>query len=115
MVISVPLWDAAALGPTAFPSNGAFVRQHVTQLLSASFPNMSAADMSVAVNGMFDYRKEFTAFKNHLRDFLVQTKQFSTGDNREMFAEDQAAADRARRAAVPGLLAPHEITDDGMM
>jgi len=41
VVISVPLWDVAALGPTAYPTNAAFVRQHVTQLLSASFPNMA--------------------------------------------------------------------------
>lgn len=81
-VISVPLWDVAALGPAAFPSNAPFVRQHVVQLLSTSFPNMSPADVALAVNGMFDFRKEFTTFKNHLRDFLVQTKQFSTGDNR---------------------------------
>ena len=36
VVISVPLWDVAALGPSAFPSNGAFVRQHVTQLLTGA-------------------------------------------------------------------------------
>lgn len=112
--ITVPLWDQAQLGPSAFPGNGPFVRQHVVNLLSASFPNMSPPDVLAAVNGMFEYRKEFTTFKNHLRDFLVQTKQFSTGDNSAMFAEDQAAADRARRAAVPGLLNPHEIADDGM-
>ena len=37
----MPLWDAAALGPAAFPTNGAFVRQHVTQLLVGCFPNMA--------------------------------------------------------------------------
>lgn len=114
VVISVPLWDAAALGPTAFPTNSAFVRQHVTQLLSTSFPNMTSSDVALAVNGMFEYRKDFTLFKNHMRDYLVQTKSFSTGDNREMYADETAAADRARRAAVPGLLAPHELPDDGM-
>ena len=36
------------------------------------------------VAGMFDCRNDFTVFKNHMRDFLVQTKQFSTGDNREV-------------------------------
>ena len=35
-------------------------------------------------------------------------------DNREMFAEEAAAAERARREAVPGLLNPHELPDEGM-
>jgi len=106
--VTAPLWDVAALGPAAFPSNGAYVRQQVSQLLAASFPNMSAADVSGAVAGMFDSKKEFALFKNHMRDFLVQTKSFSSGDNRELYAEEAAAADRARRGAVPGLMGQYE-------
>ena len=108
LCVTVPLWDVAALGPQAFPSNGAFVRHHVAQLLAASFPNMSAPDVQGAVAGMFDTKKEFTLFKNHMRDFLVQTKTFSSGDNRELYAEEAAAADRARRTAVPGLMGQYE-------
>jgi hypothetical protein len=40
-VIKGPLWDATALGATAFASNGAYVRQQVAQLLSSSFPNLT--------------------------------------------------------------------------
>jgi hypothetical protein len=29
--------------------------------------------------------------KNHLRDFLVQTKEFSSGDNSELYYEDGGA------------------------
>lgn len=32
--------------------------------------------VNACVAGMFDH-KEFQAFKQHLRDFLVQTKQFA--------------------------------------
>jgi len=32
--------------------------------------------------------RDFTVFKHHLRDFLVQTKQFETQDNAELFAEE---------------------------
>jgi exportin-1 len=71
--LSVPLWDVAAQGPAAYASNGAFVREHVTQLLSSSFPNMAPPAVAAAVAGMFDTKKDFTAFKNHMRDFLVQT------------------------------------------
>ena len=59
--------------------------------MTTSFPNMSAAEATVLVQGMFDYKTDLTAFKNHLRDFLVQTKQFKTSDNSAMFAEEQAA------------------------
>jgi exportin-1 len=114
VTVSVPLWDAAALGPAAYPSNAAFVRAHVTQLLSTSFPNMGPAAVAAAVAGMFETKKDFTAFKNHMRDFLVQTKSFSVGDNRDLYAEETAAAELSRRAAIPGMLAPHEVADDGM-
>jgi hypothetical protein len=48
-VIKAPLWDVAALGPTAFPNNAAFVHQHVSQLLATSFPNLRPQQVEVAV------------------------------------------------------------------
>ena len=36
---------------------------------------------------MFEY-KDFGAFKQHMRDFLVQTKQFADKDNADLFAEE---------------------------
>lgn len=63
------------------------------------------------MSGMFEL-KEFGTFKNHLRDFLVQTKQFASQDNSQLFAEDverelqaQKANEVQRLAAVPGLVA----------
>ena len=41
---------------------------------------------------------EFSAFKQHLRDFLVQTKAFAdSGDNAALFAEETAAQQEVRR------------------
>lgn len=37
--------------------------------------------------GMLDL-SDFNYFKNHLRDFLVQTKQFALQDNAELYAEE---------------------------
>ena len=66
------------------------------------------------MQGMFDYKTDLTAFKNHLRDFLVQTKQFKTSDNSAMFAEEQAARQaserRARGEAIPGWSRPRKST-----
>lgn len=46
-VIKAPLWDTAALGPSTFPNNAAFVHQHVSQLLTTSFPNLRPQQVEV--------------------------------------------------------------------
>ena len=43
------------------------------------------------VSGMFEL-KDDSAFKAHLRDFLVQTKSFADKNNADLFAEEAAAA-----------------------
>lgn len=40
--LKAALWDVGAKGPAAYPSNAAFVREHVVQLLTTNFPNMTA-------------------------------------------------------------------------
>lgn len=102
-----PLWDAAAGGAGAFPSNAAFVHAHLVRLLGSSFPNMTPAQVEDTVTKMFANVEDFSAFKNHLRDFLIQTKEFGATNNDELFADERAAADAQRAAAVPGLANPN--------
>lgn len=75
--IKGPLWDAAAKGPSAYPTNAAFVREYLMGLLSTQFPNMTQQQVAACVAGMFEL-KDFSVFKHHLRDFLIQTKQFAS-------------------------------------
>ena len=49
---------------------------------------------------MFEY-KDFGAFKQHMRDFLVQTKQFADKDNADLFAEETEKQREARRRIPP--------------
>ncbi|KAG1655478.1 hypothetical protein FOA52_008673 [Chlamydomonas sp. UWO 241] len=119
-VIKAPLWDVAAKGPSAYASNEAFVREYVTNLLTTSFPNLSVNQVSACVAGMFEL-KDFGAFKHHLRDFLVQTKQFASQDNAELFAEEverevaaQRASEQTRLQGVPGLIPQPAADNDGM-
>lgn len=70
------------------------------------------------VVGLFDPTKDLAAFKIHLRDFLVQLKEFA-GENDELFLEEkeatlaaEKAAEKQRLASVPGLLPQNEIPDD---
>lgn len=45
--------------------------------------------LQACVAGMFEL-KDFAAFKQHLRDFLVQTKQFADENNADLYAEEAA-------------------------
>ena len=47
--------------------------------------------VQACVAGMLELQDN-AAFKDHLRDFLVQTKSFSSQDNADLFADEAAAA-----------------------
>lgn len=111
--IKAPLWDVTALGPTAYPSNAAFVQAHVSELLSTSFPNLRPQQVQATVLGMMEL-KEFGSLKQHLRDFLVQSNQFADQNNADLYADEVAAAreaEKERMAKIPGLLHPSELED----
>ena len=59
------------------------------------------------------------AFKVHLRDFLIQLKEFSDAD--ELYIEEKEAAmaaakaaEQKRMASVPGLLPQSDVPHDDM-
>eukprot|EP00898_Chlorokybus_atmophyticus_P003100 jgi/Chlat1/3791/Chrsp259S00289 len=113
--ITAPLWDVATLGPTAYPSNSAFISERTKQLLATSFPNMTPVQVTTFVDGLFELKADLAAFKNHLRDFLVNTKVFASQDNAELYAEEAAAkaeAERQRMRSIPGMMAPSELQDE---
>lgn len=89
--IKAPLWDAAALGPTAYANNAAFVQAHVSEMLSTSFPNLRPQQVSATVLGMLEL-KDGASFKQHLRDFLVQSNQFADQNNADLYADEVATA-----------------------
>jgi hypothetical protein len=51
---------------------------------------LRGASAQACVSGMFEL-KDDSAFKGHLRDFLVQTKSFADKNNADLFAEEAAA------------------------
>jgi len=112
--LTQPLWDSATV-TTAYPSNYEFVRDYTIKLLGTSFPNMTPAEVTTFVNGLFETRNDLGAFKNQLRDFLIQSKEFSAQDNKDLYAEEAAAqreAERRRMLSIPGLIAPSELQDE---
>ncbi len=59
------------------------------------------------------------AFKEHLRDFLVQIKEFTGEDQSDLYLEEREealrkAAEEKRRIqeSVPGILNPHELPEE---
>jgi exportin-1 len=115
--VTVPLFDPATA--PAGQSNPVFLRNHISNLLISSFPNVTKTQVGAFVDGMFDLKMDLPTFKTHLRDFLIQLKEFSVEDNSGLFSEEQELAARQReeaaaahRSSIPGLLKPSEIDND---
>jgi len=115
--VTAPLFDVVTAPPGQ--TNAAFLRDHISNLLISNFPNLTKNQVKLFVDGMFDLNMDLPSFKTHLRDFLIQLKEFSTEDNSGLFQEEtdmerlqKLEAERAQRQAVPGILKPSEIDDD---
>lgn len=100
-------------------SNRDFLSQFVGNLLTNAFPNLSPTSINSFIDGLLQSNTDQNKFKLILRDFLINLKEFSSGDNAELFAEDreleaQSAKDqeRERLMKVGGLLKPSELDDD---
>jgi exportin-1 len=115
--ITSPLWPQD--GSFAGSSNGQYVRELLFKMFTSSFPNLPAQAVTLIIQRMFENCKDQSAFKIHLRDFLVQIKEFGDGadlylDERQAELDSRAAELQKRQAAVGGLINPHARQDDGM-
>lgn len=70
------------------------------------------------VTALGENHNDINRFKLALRDFLIQLKEFSAGDNAELYLEEkelesQKKAQEEREAAmrIPGMLKPDQIED----
>mmetsp|Transcript_64401 Transcript_64401/g.185088 ORF Transcript_64401/g.185088 Transcript_64401/m.185088 type:complete len:1085 (+) Transcript_64401:209-3463(+) len=115
--VTVPLFDPASQPPGQ--TNPAFLREHISNLLITSFPNLTKSQVAKFVEGMFDINMDLPTFKTHLRDFLIELKEFSAEDNSALFTEEQERERQQReqqlmaeRSQVPGMIKPAEIDND---
>ena len=99
--------------------NIAYVQDFVANLLRTAFPHLSAAQIKITVTGLFNLDNDIPAFKEHLRDFLVQIREFTGDDDSDLFLEEREAAlkkaqddKRKVQMTVPGILNPHEIPEE---
>lgn len=115
--ITVPLFDTAR--SAQFSSNAAFLQDYVKQLLRNAFPHLQPTQIETFVHGLFDLNKDYALFRLHVRDFLISLKEFSSGDNQDLYAEERELEQERKRQAeletakrVPGLLKPSLNEDE---
>lgn len=65
------------LGP--IPDNTLFVQEYVASLLKSAFSHLTDNQIKVFVSGLFNLNQEVSAFKEHLRDFLIQIRVSTSG------------------------------------
>jgi len=108
--ITVPLWKPEQ---GTFPNNQTFVRQYTINLVAQSFPNLAPQQVEAFVLGLFTHNNDLQSFKAHLRDLLVQIKEYGQkgSTNADLFLEEQEkqlaeqeAQETQRLLSVPGLL-----------
>ena len=115
---------AAAQATDATPAairdlNISYVQDYVANLLRTAFPHLTDNQIKITVQGLFNLDQDIPAFKEHLRDFLVQIREFTGEDDSDLFLEEREAAlklaqeeKRKIQIAVPGMLNPHEVPED---
>lgn len=100
-------------------SNRKFFQEYHNPICTELITHFSyRTQVKIFVDGLFTLNNDLPKFKLNLRDFLIQLKEFSAGDNTELFAEDrEIAAEETRRAErekamkVGGLMKPSEMDD----
>merc|ERR1712025_1459862 len=100
-------------------NNMTYIQGFVANMLKNAFPHLTDNQIKITVTGLFNLDQDIPAFKDHLRDFLVQIREFTGEDDSDLFLEEREAAlktaqDDKRRVqmSVPGILNPHEIGEE---
>merc|ERR1719278_1932716 len=100
-------------------TNMVHIQGFVANLLKSAFPHLSDNQIKITVTGLFNLNQDIPGFKDHLRDFLVQIREFTGEDDTDLYLEERetalkAAQEEKRRVqmTVPGILNPHEIGED---
>ncbi|KAL7643340.1 UNVERIFIED_CONTAM: hypothetical protein RMT77_006632 [Armadillidium vulgare] len=116
-IIKVSLDPATPNG--SYNNNVTYVQGFVANLLKAAFPHLTDNQVKITVQGMNNLNQDIAAFKEHLRDFLVQIREVTGDDDSDLYLEEREAAlqhaqDEKRRIqmSVPGILNPHELPED---
>ena len=53
------------------------IQGYVANLLKTAFPHLTDNQIKITVTGLFNLDQDIPQFKDHLRDFLVQIREFT--------------------------------------
>ena len=102
-----------------FSHNNDIFQGFVANLLKTAFPHLTDNQIKITVTGLFNLNQDIPGFKDHLRDFLVQIREFTGEDDTDLYLEEREAAlktaqedKRKVQMSVPGILNPHEIGEE---
>ncbi|XP_074650496.1 exportin-1-like [Tubulanus polymorphus] len=100
-------------------NNIQYIQDFLVNLLKAAFPHLNDAQIKSFIEGLFGFNQSIPAFKEHLRDFLVQIREFAGEDNSDLYLEEkeltirQAQEEKRKvQMSVPGILGPHELPEE---
>jgi len=113
-VLQQPLFDPASVSDPSM-TNVRYLHDYTTNLLASAFTHVSPQRVDAFVTALQENPNDVNRFRATLRDFLIQLKEFSSGE--EIYSEDKeeelqrkAAAER-ERAMIPGMLKPSQMED----
>lgn len=113
--VTVPLAPSVASPENNMP----YVQEFLANLLKSAFPHLNNAQIKLFIEGLFSFNQDIPAFKEHLRDFLVQIREFAGEDNSDLFLEEReqaicTAQEEKRRVqlSVPGIVGPHDMPEE---
>jgi len=116
--ITVPLFDTS-LPENSNLTNEFYIKEYTAALLKQAYPHLLQPQIKLFVQGLFDLDNDISSFKEHLRDFLIQIKEFQEEECSDLYIEEREAELRAaqeekrkRQMAVPGILNPHEMNEE---
>lgn len=88
--VTMPIWGD--MNVPQGTDNALFIRQYITNTLTSAFPNLSPSVVGTFITKLFESVSHLPQFKNTIRDFLVQIKEFSASgmdDNQLLYTEER--------------------------
>merc|ERR1712141_650672 len=70
-------------------TNMVHIQGFVANLLKSAFPHLSDNQIKITVTGLFNLNQDIPGFKDRLRDFLVQIREFTGEDDSDLFLEER--------------------------
>ncbi|CAI5450933.1 unnamed protein product [Caenorhabditis angaria] len=96
-------------------SNIDYIYEHIGGIFSQHFSNLTQDQIRVIIKGFFSFNTEIGLMRNHLRDFLIQIKEFNGEDTSDLFLEEREAEiqqAQSRKRAVPGMINPNDLQEE---